>query len=153
MSVGVSSMNRNRIRALREEIGMTQRELANRLGVANGGMISKYENGLIPLSEANLRMLSLIFDASVDYILGLSDDKKRGSSLSPASLAWDAAVLVEGADALPKEQRQLLFGFVRDPEALALAGRFLRLSGKSRRRVLEYMDLLKMAEESKDEGK
>lgn len=35
----------------------------------------------------------------------------------------------------------------KSTEALAVAGRFTRLSQKSRRRVVEYMDLLKLADE------
>mgnify|MGYP006922397030 CR=1 FL=1 len=36
---------------------------------------------------------------------------------------------------------------IKDPEILALAGRFQRLSKKSKRRVVEYMDLLRLADE------
>ena len=40
-----------------------------------------------------------------------------------------------------------LLDCIKDPEILALAGRFQRLSKKSKRRVVEYMDLLRLADE------
>ena len=76
----------NRIRALREEADMSQRELASRLGV-KPAVISKYENEKSGLSEGTLRMLALIFDVSVDYILGLSDERKKGTTYSAPHIA------------------------------------------------------------------
>ena len=145
-------MSYNRIRVLREEKGMSQAELSDRLGLKSSGSMSKYENGQIPLSEQVLRMLSIVFDVSVDYILALSDDRKRGSSRSSARITWDAALLVEAADKLPEAERAVLAAYAKDPEALAVAGRFLRLSARSRRRVVEYMDLPKLADDAGSSG-
>lgn len=84
----------------------------------------------------------------MDFILGLSDDRKRGTSRSTPQIAWDALALIEGADTLSEENRAMLLNCVQDPETLALAGRFQRLSQKSKRRVVEYMDMLKLADEA-----
>lgn len=137
----------NRVSMLRKEAGLSQRDLAARLGV-QPSVISKYENGGIQLQEDTLRQLSIIFGGiSVDFILGLSDDRKHGTSRTTPQIAWDALALIEGADALSEENRALLLNCVSDPETLALAGRFQRLSPKSKRRVIEYMDMLKLADE------
>lgn len=138
----------NRVSMLRKEAGLSQRDLAARLGV-QPSVISKYENGGIQLQEDTLRQLSIIFGGvSVDFILGLSDDRKRGTSRSTPQIAWDALALIEGADTLSEENRAMLLNCVQDPETLALAGRFQRLSQKSKRRVVEYMDMLKLADEA-----
>ncbi len=138
----------NRVSMLRKEAGLSQKELAMRLGV-QPSVVSKYENGGIQLQEDTLRQLVIIFGGvSTDFILGLSDDRKRGTSRTPPQIVWDAVALVEGADALSEENRALLLSCVKDPETLALAGRFQRLSQKSKRRVVEYMDLLKLADEA-----
>lgn len=138
----------NRVSMLRKEAGLSQKELALRLGV-QPSVVSKYENGGIQLQEDTLRQLVIIFNGvSADFILGLSDERKRGPSRTPPQIVWDAVALVEGADALSEENRALLLNCVRDPETLALVGRFQRLSQKSKRRVAEYMDLLKMADEA-----
>ena len=142
----------NRIRSLREEAGMSQRELAARLGVAGGGAVSKYEAGKNGLSEELLCKLSAIFDVSVDYILGISDCRKRGTSLSAPNITWDALALVESADALPEEKRRVLLRCANSPEVLAVAGRYIQLSAKSQRRVNEYLDLMKLSEEKRAAG-
>ncbi|MBD5162526.1 MAG: helix-turn-helix transcriptional regulator [Oscillibacter sp.] len=138
----------NRVSMLRKEAGLSQKELAARLGV-QPSVVSKYENGGIQLQEDTLRQLSIIFGGvSVDFILGLSDDRKRGTSRSSPQIVWDAVALVEGANTLTEENRALLLDCIKDPEVLALAGRFQRLSKKSKRRVVEYMDMLKLADEA-----
>ena len=75
----------NRLRSLREDAGMNQKDLAKRLGVADS-VISRYEGGTISLSEDALRQISIIFGGvSVDYILGLSDDKGLGGAKTARS--------------------------------------------------------------------
>jgi len=128
---------------------MNQEELAARLGVSKS-VISKYENGGIQLQEDTLRQMSIIFGGvSVDFILGMSDDRKQGTSRTSPKLAWDALELVEGADALSNESRQLLIDCTRNPEILGLVVRFLSLSQKSRRRAIEYVDMLKLADDTR----
>lgn len=143
----------NRIRSLREEVGMSQKELAARLGVKGGAVISKYENEALGLSTDTLRMLSLIFDVSVDYILGISDEKRRGTSLSAPHITWDALPLLKSADALPEDQRATLLACAKNTETLSVAARFLRLSAKSRKRVDEYLDMLRLADEAGRDGR
>ena len=136
----------NRIRSLREETGMTQKELAARLGVCGGAMISKYESGRLGLTEETIRKLSGIFGVSTDYLLGLSDDRGSGTSLARPSLNWNALRLVEGADALSAENRRVLFLCVQNAEFLDIARQYIGLTDKSRRRLVEYMEMLQMAE-------
>lgn len=64
----------NKIINLREEIDMTQTELARRLGLDKSAM-SKVENGTRKVSSDELSKLSEIFDVSTDYLLGKT--KKR----------------------------------------------------------------------------
>lgn len=143
----------NRIRSLREEAGMSQKELAARLGVKGGAVISKYETEANGLSDDTLRMLSLVFDVSVDYILGVSDERRRGTSLSAPHITWDALSLVESADALTEEQRAALLSCAKSAEALSVASRWLRLSSKAKRRADEYLDMLKLADEAGREAR
>jgi len=144
----------NRIRSLREDAGMNQKDLAKRLGVADS-VISRYEGGTISLQEDTLRQISIIFGGvSVDYILGLSDDKNLGSAKSARSsyalpqIASDVLALVDKAETLSEDERSELLRCAKNTEALAVAGRFTRLSQKSKRRVVEYMDMLKLADEA-----
>ena len=62
----------NRIKFLREELNMTQQELANKLNGAKS-TVAMYEKGDRKPSMEILLRLSDIFDCSIDYILGKSD--------------------------------------------------------------------------------
>ena len=58
-----------RIRQLRQQSNMTQRELAEAINVAHN-TISQYEHGLnFPSLEVVLK-LARLFDVSTDYLLG-----------------------------------------------------------------------------------
>ena len=60
------------IRELRNQRGMTQDDLAKRLGVSKS-VVSSYENGVhLPPYDILIR-LSALFGVSCDYLLGVSD--------------------------------------------------------------------------------
>ncbi len=61
----------NRIKSLREERGWTQTQLGKLLNVKDSA-VSKYETEKIPLTADTLKLLSEIFEVSVDYIMGLT---------------------------------------------------------------------------------
>lgn len=62
----------NRIKFLREELDMTQQELADKLDGAKS-TVAMYEKGDRKPSMEILLKLSEIFNCSIDYILGKSD--------------------------------------------------------------------------------
>ena len=59
----------DRIKAKREEQGITQTELAKRIAVSQSS-INQYEKGVKTPSVPILRKIALSLDTSVDYILG-----------------------------------------------------------------------------------
>ncbi len=65
----------NRIKNLREELNMTQQELADKLEGAKS-TVAMYEKGNRKPSLEVLVKLSEIFDCSIDYLLGKTDVKK-----------------------------------------------------------------------------
>lgn len=64
----------NRIKKLREELGYTQQDLANKLN-GSKSVIGLYENEMRKPSLEILVKLSEIFDCSIDYILCKTDIK------------------------------------------------------------------------------
>lgn len=62
-----------KIRALRLEKGLTQTQLADKIGLVKGS-ISAYEQGKKYPSVEVLIKLCSVFDVSSDYLIGLSDD-------------------------------------------------------------------------------
>lgn len=75
----------NRIRQLREERGMTQKDLGKLLQVQSAA-VSKYEVGRASLTDSLIKQLCKIFDVSADYLLGLTNlrnsDVKRDAPLT-----------------------------------------------------------------------
>ena len=65
-----------RIRDLREDADLSQTKLAQKLGMSQTGY-SKYETGENDIPTAILIRLSELYDVSIDYMLGISDNKKK----------------------------------------------------------------------------
>lgn len=57
-----------RIKVLRKQLGLTQSELAQKLGLECAA-ISKYETNRVPLTQESLLKLAEIFNVTTDYIL------------------------------------------------------------------------------------
>ena len=74
------------IKALREDRDLRQREISEMLGVAQT-TDSQYETGKIPWTDEILIKLALFYGVSVDYLLGLTDEKspypRRKGKLHP----------------------------------------------------------------------
>lgn len=65
-----------RIRDLREDNDITQKEIADYLHIKQN-TYSQYENGKRQLPIDVLIALAMFYNTSTDYILGLTDNKKR----------------------------------------------------------------------------
>jgi len=69
---GGSHMIDERIKELREGIGLTQSELSRRLGITRAS-VNAWEMGISVPSTQYLVLLSEIFGVTTDYLLGISD--------------------------------------------------------------------------------
>ncbi len=65
-----------RIRDLREDLDLTQTEIANMLGMSQTGY-SKYETGENDIPTTILIKLANFYNTSIDYLLGQTDDSIR----------------------------------------------------------------------------
>lgn len=65
-----------RLRDLREDADMNQTQVARYLGMSQTGY-SKYETGENDIPTQILIKLALLYDVSIDYILGLSSSRER----------------------------------------------------------------------------
>ena len=64
-----------RLRDLREDKGLTQKQIAQILGMSQTGY-SKYETGENDVPTAVLISLARFYSTSVDYILGETDQRE-----------------------------------------------------------------------------
>ena len=67
---------RNRLRDLREDHDLTQTQLAAMLGMSQTGY-SKYETGENDIPATILIKLAKIYNTSIDYLLGETNEPKR----------------------------------------------------------------------------
>ena len=68
-------MKYERIRNLREDKDLTQRKLAEILHCSQR-IYSNYERGDVDIPTEVLKNLAVFYDTSVDYLLGLTDERK-----------------------------------------------------------------------------
>lgn len=61
-----------RIKGLRKESGLTQKELADKINLSQN-MVSSLEKGVSTMSIKTLIQLCSVFKCSADYILGFED--------------------------------------------------------------------------------
>mgnify|MGYP004466120529 CR=1 FL=1 len=112
------SMTGNRIKTLRTEYNLTQRQLADILGLTPK-MISFYESGQRVPPIDIVEKLANIFSKSSDYLIGLSSDDSRIEEFLS-----------------PKDQ-QILDIFHRDPERISeLLQSFSKLSSRNKTIIL-----------------
>ena len=64
-----------RIRSKREQIGLTQEELAKALGYKNKSTIAKIENGTNDIVQSKVVEFANVLHTTVAYLMGWEDDK------------------------------------------------------------------------------
>lgn len=94
-----------KIKELREADGLSQKELAEKLGIAKN-TLSQYEHNKSNPSLEVIVQLSAFFDVSVDYLLGLSSD----GELRPV-VPYSTPILTE-------DEKELVDSFRRMPPNL-----------------------------------
>lgn len=67
-------MKFKRIRDLREDHDLLQKQVASQLGISQQ-YYSEYENGKRTIPIAHLIKLAKLYGTSIDYIVGLSDQE------------------------------------------------------------------------------
>lgn len=103
----------NRIKSLRIQSNITQRELANKIGLTPK-MISFYENSeRIPPMDIIVKFVS-IFNVSADYLLGLSPSPDGKEIIHGEQLTSEEKKLVDTYRTLNSDGKQILLGKALD---------------------------------------
>lgn len=102
----------NKIKELRVEKGFTQSQLAALLGV-NQTAVGKYERGELEPNIHILIRLSQIFETTVDYIIGNTDDFGNIFLKTEApNLSQEEQEIITTFRALPKELQAQVGAYV-----------------------------------------
>lgn len=112
----------DKIAALREKRGLTQEELAGKIGISRASL-SHYEKNRREPDYATMTKLADFFHVSVDYLLGRTEDSSAISDLAVKDLAHNLelsdeqllekfAFTVDGRKLTPEESRRFI-AFIR----------------------------------------
>lgn len=102
-----------RIRLKREELGLTQDELAKKLGYKSRSSVNKIENSReLPLKK--VKMMANILDCSPSYLMGWDDDKEQSDIQHKYYLNDETAQAAQ--EIFENEELRLLFDAARDAE-------------------------------------
>ncbi|QTL96520.1 helix-turn-helix domain-containing protein [Iocasia frigidifontis] len=108
----------NRLRQLREENNMTQKEVADKLGITRAA-VGLYEQGKRNIDNKTLISLAKIFNVSVDYLLGESSERSPADKIK-AALSDDPELLSFWDELKEREDLQLMFKQTRDLDPAAI---------------------------------
>lgn len=110
----------DRLKSLRKALGLTQKELGDKLNVS-GRVIGYYEsNDRFPDKET-LTNIADFFDVSVDYLLGRSDAKSNSSIAKIDETEKDIEELLEETMSQILDQKGLMLnGQIVDDDDLVL---------------------------------
>ena len=115
-----------RIRARREELGLTQRGLAERLGYKDHTTLARIEIGTVDLTQSKIKMFSEALGVSTAWLMGWEDSPEAAGELAAEVLLNpEVAELVPGFLRLDKSARAAVLQLVKNldkkrPNAAAL---------------------------------
>ncbi len=92
------------LKALRENAGVSQKQLAEAIGVSQQS-INKYENHKIEPDIGTMIKIADYFESSVDYLIGHSSVRRRIAETANFELDADEALLVQRYRRLTTKQR------------------------------------------------
>lgn len=95
-----------RLVAAREEVGMSQRELAEKLGITQRAL-SWWEREPVSLKPEQLAALTIALNITADFLLGIDLPKKRGTGPT-----GKARRVFEAVSKLPRHQQQKIVDVV-----------------------------------------
>lgn len=102
-----------RIRHRRWMVGMTQQQLADRVGI-KFQQIQKYETGMNRVSASRLWDIAEVLGVPISFFFeGLSDSDARAAAVGDMMTDKEALELVRSYYAIPEAQRRRLFDLAR----------------------------------------
>ncbi len=111
-----------RIRQLRTMQGMTQAELAGKLGVS-ASAVGMYEQGRREPDSAVLKKMAAVFHVSVDYLLGDTQEQEIGDMIdSFTKILKSSKGLMFNGEPISDADREKVVNAIRVAAAIAAPG-------------------------------
>ena len=100
------------LKKLREEAGISQKQLAELIGVSQQS-VNKYENHNIePDIEVMIRIADY-FNTSVDYLIGHTDVRRKIEATHAYELNADESAVIEGYRTLSEKQKHCIVAVIK----------------------------------------
>jgi len=99
-----------RIRDLRISLGLSQTDLAKKLGYKDGSMITKIESGKVDISQKKVIAFAQALDTTPAVLMGWKEQEDPPDDHPKTK---EAQILAKGIDRLPPEQRAQALAVVR----------------------------------------
>ena len=117
----------NRIKARREELGLTQQQLADRLGYKSKATINKIEMGINGISQRRIVDFANALQTSIEYLMEM--DKPGDENSQQAGWYTDSATAKAAQEIFDDPDLHALFDAARDskPDALKAAAALLKV--------------------------
>lgn len=128
----------DRIRIRREELGITQEELASRMGYKSRSTIAKIEKNVNDVTQTTLVNFAKALNTSPAYLMGWIDEEKEKEN---AALAATVKRL-KAESGISKIQSTVDFltgKQVEDPEVVEFSEMFEKMNPKQRESVKKFM--------------
>lgn len=99
----------NNLRKIRKERGLNQSEFAKIIGVAQN-TVSNWENGNRLIDAEKLQKISSLFNVSIDYLLGRTDNPSSPAPAEDNELSKvDIMISSEVKDLSDKDKQEILY--------------------------------------------
>lgn len=95
----------DRVKYLREQLDMSQVELANRMGYKSRSSINKIENGR-PVTQKVITRLAQALHTTPAYLMGWEEEEKNSSSVDELSPKKQA--LMQFVQAVPEDKAEMI---------------------------------------------
>ena len=97
----------NRVRHRREELGLSQEDLALRMGYSSRTSVNKIENGR-PCSQKIIARLAEALGVGIPYLMGWDEEQKEKPTAQDDELSEAKRKLIDKIKKLPEDQVLLL---------------------------------------------
>lgn len=115
-----------RIRKRRKELGMTQAELAQKLGYRSRSSIQKIEKGENDIPQSKIVAFAEALNTTPENLMGWNSPKTNTKTASDEHIE-----LVDGYDSLPDEGKILVMGMIRQLKSSKKSSRQSSLKNSS----------------------
>lgn len=135
------------IKAKRLELGMTQDELAKKLGYSGKSMIAKIESGKVDLSQSKIIAFAKALDTDPGELMGNSQKEKRVVYITTPPIGRNEKnVLEKSVD----NQGKMVFSVEKEKLINALMNTTSSLNKDGIKRIMEYAKELNDIDKYKD---